>query len=44
MLFSPEVLDDLMYDCKMPEQLFGSDGLVRQLTKAHIERLLTSIL
>ena len=40
MPFQPEVLDDLLKDCKTPEQMFGSDGLLQQLTKALIERLL----
>ena len=40
MPFQPEVLDDLLKDCKRPEQMFGSDGLLQQLTKALIERLL----
>lgn len=40
MPFSPEVLDDLLKDCKTPEQMFGSDGLLQQLTKALIERSL----
>lgn len=37
MPFSPEVLDELLKDCKTPEGLFGSDGLLQQLTKALIE-------
>ena len=40
MPFSPAVLDDLLKDCKTPEQMFGSDGLLQQLTKALIERSL----
>lgn len=40
MPFSPEVLDDLLKDCKTPDQMFGSDGLLQQLTKALIERSL----
>ncbi len=40
MPFQPEVLDDLLKDCKTPEQMFGSDGLLQQLTKALIERSL----
>lgn len=40
MPFSTEVLDDLLKDCKTPEQMFGSDGLLQQLTKALIERSL----
>jgi putative transposase len=40
MPFSPEVLDELLKDCKTPEQMFGADGLLQQLTKAVIERSL----
>ena len=40
MPFSPEVLDGLLKDCKTPEQMFGTDGLLQQLTKAFIERSL----
>ncbi len=38
MPFSLEVLDDLFKDCKTPEQMFGSDRLLQQRTKALIER------
>ncbi len=40
MPFSPEVLDHLLEGCQTPEQMFGSDGLLQQLTKALIERSL----
>jgi putative transposase len=40
MPFSPEVLDELLKDCKTPEEMFGSEGLLQQLTKALIERSL----
>lgn len=40
MPFSPEVLDELLKDCKTAEEMFGSDGLLQQLTKALIERSL----
>jgi putative transposase len=40
MPFAPEVLDELLKECQTPEQMFGSDGLLQQLTKALIERSL----
>ena len=40
MPFSPEVLDQLLDGCQTPEQMFGADGLLQQLTKALIERSL----
>lgn len=40
MPFPPEVLDELLKDCKTPEEMFGSAGLLQQLTKALIERSL----
>jgi putative transposase len=40
MPFTPEVLDELLQGCQTPEQMFGKDGLLQQLTKALIERSL----
>lgn len=40
MPFASEVLDELLKECQTPEQMFGSDGLLQQLTKALIERSL----
>jgi transposase-like protein len=38
MAISKEVLDELMTDYKGPEDITGSDGILKQLTKALIER------
>lgn len=38
MAISKEVLDELMKDYKGPEDITGSDGILKQLTKALIER------
>jgi hypothetical protein len=35
--FPPEVLGELLKDCKTPEQMFGSDRLLPQLAKAVVE-------
>ena len=35
-----EVLDELLKDDKTPEDLLGKNGIVKQLTKALIERAL----
>ena len=35
-----EVLDELLKDYKTPEDLLGKNGIVKQLTKALIERAL----
>jgi putative transposase len=40
MPFAPEVLDQLLEGCQTPEQMFGADGLLQQLTKALLERSL----
>ena len=37
-----ELLDELLKDCKNADDLLGKDGLVKDLTKALIERALTS--
>jgi putative transposase len=40
MPITPELLDELLKDYKSPEDMFGSDGLLQQLTKAVVERAL----
>ena len=37
---TPELLDELLKDYKSPEDMFGDDGLLQQLTKAFVERAL----
>jgi putative transposase len=36
----PELLDELLKEYQKPEDLFGEDGLLQQLTKALVERAL----
>lgn len=40
MPITPELLDQLLKDYKSPEDMFGDDGLLQQLTKAVVERAL----
>lgn len=40
MTFPPEVLDVLLKDYKQPEDLLGEGGIIKQLTKALVERCL----
>ena len=40
MPITPELLDELLKDYKSPEDMFGADGLLQQLTKAVVERAL----
>jgi putative transposase len=40
MPITPELLDELLKDYKSPEDMFGHDGLLQQLTKAVVERAL----
>ena len=40
MPFSPELLDELLKEYKKPEDMLGPDGLLKQLTKALMERAL----
>jgi putative transposase len=40
MPITPELLDELLKDYKSPEDMFGDDGLLQQLTKAVVERAL----
>lgn len=42
MPIAPELLDELLKDYKSPEDMFGDDGLLQQLTKAVVERALQS--
>lgn len=40
MPITPELLDELLEDYKSPEDMFGDEGLLQQLTKAVVERAL----
>jgi transposase-like protein len=40
MAITKEVLDELLKDCHGPDDFFGQDGLVKQLSKALIERMM----
>jgi putative transposase len=40
MPITPELLDELLKDYKSPDEMFGDDGLLQQLTKAVVERAL----
>ncbi len=40
MPITPELLDELLKDYKSPEDMFGDEGLLQQLTKAVVERAL----
>jgi transposase-like protein len=40
MLITPELLDELLKDYKSPDDMFGNDGLLQQLSKALLERAL----
>jgi transposase-like protein len=40
MALTKEILDELLKDCKNPDQFYGPDGLVKQLSKALIERMM----
>ena len=40
MPITPELLDELLKDYKSPDDMFGDDGLLHQLTKAVVERAL----
>jgi putative transposase len=42
MAIDPEIIDKLLADCRRPEQIIGQDGLLKQLTKALLERALES--
>jgi putative transposase len=38
--FDPQLVDSLLKDCKNPEDILGKDGLLKQLRKAILERVL----
>ena len=38
MPINPELLDELLKEYKSPDDMFGTDGLLQQLTKALVER------
>ncbi len=40
MPITPQLLDELLKDYQSPEDMFGHDGLLQQLTKAVVERAL----
>jgi len=40
MAITKEVLDELLKDCHGPDDFYGPDGLVKQLSKALIERMM----
>src|SRR5436190_23808201 len=40
MRIKPEVIDELLKDYKKPEDVLGENGLLKQLTKAVLERAL----
>jgi putative transposase len=40
MPITPELLDELLKDYKSPDDMFGNDGLLQQLSKALLERAL----
>ena len=40
MAIDPEVIDRLLADYKNPEQIIGENGLLKELTKAVLERAL----
>lgn len=38
----PELIDELLKEYKSPDDMFGSDGLLQQLTKALVERAMAA--
>lgn len=40
MVMRNEILDELLKDCKTPEDMFGKNGLLKQLAKGLLERML----
>jgi len=40
MAITKEILDELLKDCNSPDEFYGPDGLVKQLSKALIERMM----
>jgi putative transposase len=41
-IFDPQLVNELVKDCKTENDLFGESGIVRQFTKALLERMLES--
>ncbi len=39
-LLGPQIVDELIKDCKKPADVLGEGGLIKQLTKAILERML----
>ena len=44
MAITKEVLDELLKDCNSPDEFYGPEGLVKQLSKALIERMMQAVL
>jgi putative transposase len=42
MTIDNELIDDLLKDCKKPEDLIGENGLLKQLTKRLLERAMAA--
>ena len=42
MTLRPELIDELLRDYKNPEDLMGETGILKQLTKALVEKCLTA--
>ena len=42
MTFQPELLDELLKGYQNPEDLLGEGGILKQLTKALVERCLSA--
>lgn len=42
MALDSELIDKLLVDCKRPEQIIGENGLLKQLTKAILERAMNA--
>jgi putative transposase len=42
MAFDPELIDKLLADYKTPEDIIGENGMLKQLTKAVLERALSA--
>ncbi len=40
MTIRPELLDELLKDYQAPQDLLGENGIIKQLTKAMLERCL----
>ena len=40
MAIRPELLDELLKECENPEELLGQNGLLKELTKGLVERML----